>query len=245
MLRSPCRSFRKAYEPGRWYEHRSECRACDDYATLVDHLATCGLHKVIPRPLVERLRRLSQRGFTCRDADRLWIPLLDGELEPAAASRWRQHRESCQRCAAVYSSLLSVSSLPPAPLPEGLRRRMSSLAPGQPASAPLGIRQARYAAAASYLLVVAVALTLGNPYTVSRDLAVQANQRTAGVLLRAERIGHNALSSAFEAAKLRLVEQKSSLEELQRSLRDRLERLKEELPGRETETAPHHIPKES
>jgi hypothetical protein len=110
-----------------------------------------------------------------------------GGLPRAAA---RQHRQDCPACAAWAALLEGTAAapraplpealrgrlraiplgrrdpaplLPPSPLPEPLRRRLQAIARQAPAAPPLWIVQARYAVAASTLLVTLAGAAFGNP----------------------------------------------------------------------------------
>ena len=133
-----CLRFRAAFTPGERVraavrEHRQACPACAAWAALLEGAATAP-REPLPEALRGRLRA---------------IPRAD-----ARRARGPENADS------VLPLRLRTA---PAPLPEPLRQRLRAIARQAPARPPLWIVQARYAVAASTLLVTLAGAAFGNP----------------------------------------------------------------------------------
>lgn len=125
----------------------------------------------LPPELAGRLRAIARRETLCRDVDRLWPELIASSpiLEAAELAALERHVESCRRCASVVG-WLAPAFVPPLrePLPPATAHRLRAIARTHRRPLPFYLGDVRFAAAASWILALALILVLGGP------------QRTAG-----------------------------------------------------------------
>ena len=162
-----CLRFRAAFSPGATparasQAHREGCPACGAYASALERAAHGADAAVPPLPpaLRERLRAIPQgaapKGDASLDNDRPW-PSMPLRLVPR----------------------------PPDPLPGPLRERLLAIArPASPQRPPVWILQARYAMAASTLLVTLAGAAFGNPLDHGRRLTRQVSGAVSEPLAR-------------------------------------------------------------
>lgn len=117
----------------------------------------------LPEGLGSRLREIARQEMLCRDFDRLWPEHLRAELVPDEARRVALHLESCRRCATLAAVLEAAVVLEEETLAPSLAARLSALGRRLRPPLPFYVRDVRFAAAASWLLAIALAALLGGP----------------------------------------------------------------------------------
>lgn len=135
------------------------------------------------RPECELFRRHYERGATdphlkrCDDCRR-FAEFVDGLAAVGYRAPLEEELRGRLRGLPATSDhgIESFPRLPDLPMPTGLKERLRQIprrpAPtAEPASLPIWIRSPRYAVAASYLLTLLIAGTLGNPAALAADAA--------------------------------------------------------------------------
>lgn len=124
----------------------------------------------LPEALRRRLREIPREEILCRDVDRLWpdylLPQRRERLPESQRQGLARHFGSCPRCTALAEALAPSLDLAPEPPPPRLVHALRSL-PRRRAPLPFYLRDARYAAAASWLLALALVLLLGGPAAIA------------------------------------------------------------------------------
>jgi hypothetical protein len=179
-----CLRFQTAFSPGaapaRALEaHRERCATCAAYASAL-----------------ERAARAARRTPEPNMADgRLGSPASEAAVPPTLPPALRERLRAIPRGAAPKgdaglhgdgpSMPLRLVPRPPDPLPGPLRERLRAIAhPASPQRPPLWILQARYAVAASTLLVTLAGAAFGNPLDHGRRLTRQVSVAVSAPLAR-------------------------------------------------------------
>ncbi len=139
----------------------------------------------LPPALRRRLREIPRREVVCRDVERLYRATrarawarrdCDTAARGAAESEGRgaadraaeRHLASCARCRELYGTLASALAEARRPLPRRLASRLSAFARQPARRLPVWIVDARYAAAACYLLAAVTLALAGDASAVLR-----------------------------------------------------------------------------
>jgi len=163
-----CLRFRAAFSPGATpakasQAHRERCPACAAYASALERAAQAAdaaVQRPLPPALRERLRAIPRGAAPQGDAS-----LDSGRPGP--------------------SMPLRLVPRPPDPLPGPLRERLLAIAHPAPSQRPpVWILQARYAVAASTLLVTLAGAAFGNPLDHGRRLTLQVSGAVSEPLAR-------------------------------------------------------------
>lgn len=181
MLNLACHEYRSHFLPGSVHGHRSSCAACDTWAERVERTMTPGPDLDMPSGLAERLRRIAQEE-DCRWVLETWRDLIDGLLPIDQKTRLERHIEGCERCRETVAALQSFVEAAQMPLPDRLSQKLRAIPSNEKRRPPIWVRQTRYAAAASYLLIVLTYLTIGNPVALARE-KLGPIQRNAAIAL--------------------------------------------------------------
>ncbi|MDY7092361.1 MAG: hypothetical protein SX243_05230 [Acidobacteriota bacterium] len=140
----------------------------------------------LPEALRRRLQQIPSQEVLCRDFDRLWPDYLPSvrpsaltelpkteppepgppELDESLRRGLERHLSSCPRCRALSEVFAPVLATAPEPLPPRLAASLRSL-PRRRRPLPFYLGDARYAAAASWLLALALVLLLGGPAAIA------------------------------------------------------------------------------
>lgn len=166
-----CLRFRAAFSPRTTpakasQAHRERCPSCAAYASALERAAQpadAAVQRPLPPALRERLRAIPQGAAPKGDSR------LDGD-RPGP------------------SMPLRLVPRPPDPLPGPLRERLLAIARPAPPhphqGPPVWILQARYAVAASTLLVTLAGAAFGNPLDHGRRLTLQVSGAVSQPLAR-------------------------------------------------------------
>lgn len=180
MLNLACHEFRSHFLPSAAHNHRSSCAACDDWAERIELLLAPEPDSGMPPALTDRLRRIAHEEG-CRWVEETWRDLIDGLLPLDQQNRLDEHLRNCGRCRETVATLRSFVEEARQPLPDPLAERLRAIPSSERRQPPIWIRQTRYAAAASYLLVVLTYLTIGNPVAAARERLVPLRENAATV----------------------------------------------------------------
>ncbi len=181
MLNLACNEFRSHFLPGAAHGHRSTCAACDSWAERIELAVAPGPDQAIPAELADRLRSIA-REEDCRWVEETWRDLIDGLLPSHQIERLERHLQSCERCRETVACLQSFVEEAPQPVAHSLAERLRAIPFAERRRPPIWVRQTRYAAAASYLLVVLTYLTIGNPVAAAREKLVPIRENAVIVL---------------------------------------------------------------
>lgn len=192
------------------------------------------------RPECERFQRLYERGqrdahlAECADCRR-FVELVDGLSRLGlAAPLGDDLRARLRRVPEDEAGIPAFPTLPSLPLPATLERRLRRIArQGVRQSLPIWIRSPRYAIAASYLLTLLVAGTLGNPAAWAGEVGQRLGRvESAWHVVRTT--GHEAWTEIEEATVENLTLTEDFLRASKSSLRARWLELVESLQEQET-----------
>lgn len=184
-----CRHFRERFQLGVQDPHRDVCGECSRFAEVLESSMSTENRRSMPAGLRSRLRGIPRHEVTCRDTERLYrearrragvvmqpsqndrtdandrISERDTAREHDPASERdpasEQHLASCERCSEIYGTLQCALEPERLAMSARLARRLTELAKHPQRLVPLWISDARYAAAACYLLA-AMTLTVAD-----------------------------------------------------------------------------------
>ncbi len=111
-----------------------------------------------------------------------WTDLIDGLLPVERQSRLQAHLQSCRICRETVATLEIYVEEARQPLSAELGNRLRAISTSRRSRPPIWVRQARYAAAASYFLVVMTYLAIGNPVSAAREKLIPIRENAATVL---------------------------------------------------------------
>ena len=136
----------------------------------------------LPEGLRQRLRDIPRREVPCRELDRLYRATLSRARAAGGASTARdpaaeKHLWQCPRCRELYTTLASAFAVRRRSLPKRLVGDLRAIARRPRRLVPIWIADARYAAAACYLLAALGLSVAGEASALLRETTAKVSDR--------------------------------------------------------------------